>query len=584
MIKNCITFIILMYFYAIPLLLNAQIFNEDFEKGSKNWELDENNVWQIGQPTTDQPGEAHSGLNCAGTVLDGEYSGDKIWNSLVSPKIEIPAISGNEEIILQFWQYFQYGINGFGKVFIRFEDGDQWKEKDLGKSASYNAEGWSQTKFDLSFFAEKTIQLKFYNADSTQSLGWYIDDIDIEKQDKKVWSGQKENFENGWNGWYSDHAIWQLGRPKTEIIDKAHSGSSCVGTVLNGKYPNLSYSSLISPEITLPVVSENEELFLVFWQYFHYDYIDHGVLNIRVADKGEMVDQKLGVFAKYYAEDWRETKVDLSIYSGKTVQFKFYHRGHHSSDLGWYIDDIEIRKQKKNIWSGKLESFETGWNGWYIDRAVWQIGTPVSIQPNQAHSGENCIGTIISGNYPEYSESKLISPIIKLPVISGGEKIKLKFWHYYQYFQGMSYGALSIQSFENNSWSDNNKGVLTRKNDSKEWKEELIDISDFSGKIIRLNFKHKAETPDEYLPSLGWYIDDVEILTPNDPEKPSKLSGCLNTTSYIKGKAMLLQSGEYHQTVNIDTTGCYAFERYEKNKPFTIIIRSSEDNSHILSK
>ncbi len=57
------------------------------------------------------------------------------------------------------------------------------------------------------------------------------------------------------------------------------------------------------------------------------------------------------------------------------------------------------------------EDFEYGWNGWFADVGVWQVGE-ATVGP--VGSGK-VAGTILDGNYPFQAFSHLISPLIDLP-------------------------------------------------------------------------------------------------------------------------------------------------------------------------
>lgn len=59
-------------------------------------------------------------------------------------------------------------------------------------------------------------------------------------------------------------------------------------------------------------------------------------------------------------------------------------------------------------------------------------------------------------------------------------------------------------------------------------------------------------------------------------EKTSAVvSGCINMKNnpVTKGSAMLIQSGEFHQTVPLDINGCYKFYRVIEERPYSVIIR-----------
>ncbi len=78
-------------------------------------------------------------------------------------------------------------------------------------------------------------------------------------------------------------------------------------------------------------------------------------------------------------------------------------------------------------------SFETGWGDWYADRGVWQVGAPTA-GPGGCYAGTQCAGTVLDGNYPSYTDSRLISPTITLENVSGAEEIHLRFWQWFAYY------------------------------------------------------------------------------------------------------------------------------------------------------
>jgi len=102
----------------------------------------------------------------------------------------------------------------------------------------------------------------------------------------------------------------------------------------------------------------------------------------------------------------------------------------------------------------------------------------------------------------------------------------------------------------------------------------LSFFRDTSGSVVRIRLYDDALSKKE-----------VELLDRLPLNPNPKISGCIAVESSIKdSKAMLLQSGEIHQTVLLDTNGCYFFNRYNNIKPFTIIIRGNIDSDHILSE
>ena len=54
------------------------------------------------------------------------------------------------------------------------------------------------------------------------------------------------------------------------------------------------------------------------------------------------------------------------------------------------------------------EDYESGWGSWWTDNGVWDVDTPCD--PPEPHGGSNVAGTILCGNYPSETDSRLISP------------------------------------------------------------------------------------------------------------------------------------------------------------------------------
>ncbi|OEU78070.1 MAG: hypothetical protein BA865_11760 [Desulfobacterales bacterium S5133MH4] len=70
------------------------------------------------------------------------------------------------------------------------------------------------------------------------------------------------------------------------------------------------------------------------------------------------------------------------------------------------------------------EDWESGQGDWDISNGVWQVGEP-SDPPGRLEG--DCVGTVLDGSYPCYRDSRLISPSIRLPEVSGYEELRLRF-------------------------------------------------------------------------------------------------------------------------------------------------------------
>jgi hypothetical protein len=184
-------------------------------------------------------------------------------------------------------------------------------------------------------------------------------------------------------------------------------------------------------------------------------------------------------------------------------------------------DDLSTKKTEKKPYENRdillEEDFESGWNGWYPDNGVWEIGTPTA-GPTGAHSGLNCAGTILNGMYPTETDSRLISPTVNLPVVGTGEEIVFRFWHWFSYAYG-DYGVIEVQVFNETGgvWGDWTAVSGMFSPTSEVWTVGQVDLTSFAGEKVRISFAHYADFVYE---SYGWYVDDIELITPEQENNP----------------------------------------------------------------
>ncbi|MGD8312773.1 MAG: choice-of-anchor J domain-containing protein, partial [Gammaproteobacteria bacterium] len=236
-----------------------------------------------------------------------------------------------------------------------------------------------------------------------------------------------EGFESGLpSEWEIDNGVWQVGTPAAGP-GSCYSGTQCAGTVLDGNYPNHTDSNLISPTTVLPTVGAGEELHLRFWQWFSY-YPGGGDNGQVWIDVWDAVTEtwggwtQLGSNIRETSGGWSQLAVELTAYAGETVRFQFGHIDNNDglNRSGWYIDDITLVSGVP-VFGG---DFEGGWGDWWADNGVWQVGTPTS-GPGSCYSGSQCAGTVLDGNYPNHTDSNLISPTTVLPTVGAGEELHL---------------------------------------------------------------------------------------------------------------------------------------------------------------
>jgi PKD repeat protein len=286
--------------------------------------------------------------------------------------------------------------------------------------------------------------------------------------------------------------------------------------VLNGPYPNTN-SRLISPDIILPAINPGagEELHLRFWHWFSFDTYDSGVVQVSEETSPGVWSAWADLSTSSPSSGvWTDAKVDISAYAGKKVRIGFLLEQGAFSGVGpgWYIDDVSVLvKQAKLL--PYSDGFEGGIGDWGADNGNWEVGTP-SAGPGNCHSGTQCAGTVLNGNYAN-TNSRLISPSLILPAINpGAGELNLRFWHWFSFD---TYDAGVVQISEETSpgvwsaWTD----LSTYSSSSGVWTYPKIDISAYAEKKVRIGFLLKQGAFSGV--AAGWYIDDVEIKSSNLP-------------------------------------------------------------------
>ncbi|MFC1605192.1 choice-of-anchor J domain-containing protein, partial [Planctomycetota bacterium] len=324
-----------------------------------------------------------------------------------------------------------------------------------------------------------------------------------------------DDFENDWiNGWSVDmEGVWEIGTPVyTNGPAIAYEGNNVAGTVLSDDYPQETDSRLISPALELPTINNNERMELRFWQWYHYRTNDEGAVQISVWDDNswsswETIAQPISVFN--VKNSWSRIGIDLTLYQGQRIRIAFFHTANASHQrAGWYIDNVEIWKGVPTL--APVETFESGWGDWTTDFGLWQIGLPdYKNGPDTAYEGNSVAGTVLSDDYPQETDSRLISPAIELPILNSNERIELRFWQWYHYYKNDD-GLIQISILEESNWSSWETIVqpISVFNIEASWSRIGVDLTPYQGQRIRLAFFHSANNVHQ---RAGWYIDNVEI-------------------------------------------------------------------------
>ncbi len=166
------------------------------------------------------------------------------------------------------------------------------------------------------------------------------------------------------------------------------------------------------------------------------------------------------------------------------------------------------------------EGFESGWGSWFADNGVWEVGTPTA-GPAACQAGTKCAGTVLGGDYPAYTSSRLISPQISLPSVSGDERILLGFWHWFSLGgyvdETVQVSAYDLDTGQWSAWA--RLGSNLSASTSSDWSYRIDDLTPYAGKTVKLAFFH---APHYFFASSGdgWFIDEV-IIVKKTPALPN---------------------------------------------------------------
>ncbi|HXI53419.1 MAG TPA: choice-of-anchor J domain-containing protein, partial [Candidatus Saccharimonadales bacterium] len=144
-----------------------------------------------------------------------------------------------------------------------------------------------------------------------------------------------EDFESGAPGWTTNGGVWQIGQP-TYGPARAHSGTNCAATILNGNYPAGANARLISPSFLVPPAADHPRL--RFWQWYVMSASDPGRVEVRVVGTTNWVVISPNYYN--YGDVWSRTSLDLSPYAGQQIEVAFHLTSSTGGYQGWYVDDV----------------------------------------------------------------------------------------------------------------------------------------------------------------------------------------------------------------------------------------------------
>ncbi len=154
--------------------------------------------------------------------------------------------------------------------------------------------------------------------------------------------------------------------------------------------------------------------------------------------------------------------------------------------------------------------FENGYNGWWVDNGQWEIGRSTVGPKGSCYKSVQCAGTVLSGLYSDYVESRIISPAITIPELGNYKRVQLKYVHWYAlHLHDLAKLQISVETSPG-VWS-NWKTLSVQSGFARQWKISVSGLSNYAKKTIRLGF-YLFQPPDKAGAKEGWYVDDISIV------------------------------------------------------------------------
>lgn len=190
-----------------------------------------------------------------------------------------------------------------------------------------------------------------------------------------------------------------------------------------------------------------------------------------------------------------------------------------------------------------VENFESNTLTWTESPAkgIWQIGKPI-IGP-EAFEGSKLLATNLSGPYITSEDVSISSSAFIVPTATTpDEKFFLEFAQWVQ-LNTLAYGIVKV--FTADGFSEQTYSIANYYSDNSKWTYQLLDISQFAGKQVKIKFLLDVygDTNYDNKSNLGWYIDQISLRSSSQSAlKPAVLSKLTNVG--------ILKDSVYAQVLN----------------------------------
>ncbi len=473
----------------------------DFEADSGNFDAPPYYVtvgaWQWGTPTAG-PAGAHSGVNCWGTNLSGDYDPNSDWRL----ESDVFNLSGYSNVYLTFWHWYSTE-SGYDtcRLEVSSDGGVTWTE--IAKWAGSSG-GWVQEKIDVSAYASSSFAFRFRltSDGSVQYEGWYVDDIELVELASST-TILATSFEGADNGGFTvsgpSPAPWERGAPSAGP-GAAYDGTRVWATNLTGDYNNSADESIVSQVYDL---SGYALVTLRFWYWLDTE-TGYDTCFLELSTDGGATWDTLDTFAGHDST-WKVASYSLPSVSQVVFRFHFVSDGSVTYS-GFYLDSLSIVGGSGTViasWDFEADSgnFTPDPPSGLVNINEWEWGSPTA-GPAGAHSGVNCWGTDLDNNYENNAVMELWSPPVN---VSTWPRVTLQFWMWRD-AESVDTSFVEVSPDGGATWYL----VDAITTDITTWTLKQYDVSPYASTNLRVRFRLKTDGSLNYP---GWYIDDVAFDT-----------------------------------------------------------------------
>ena len=170
------------------------------------------------------------------------------------------------------------------------------------------------------------------------------------------------------------------------------------------------------------------------------------------------------------------------------------------------------------LWSETWE--DSSWDDdWLVEGTAWEVGAPTTGGPpesspggSRCHEGTSCAATILGGDYPEATTSRLVRQT-SFVVPPAEEQPRLRFWHWFRFSTEYSlndHGVVEIRPV-GGEWVELSPRYTSS---SGAWTRPSLDLAPYAGQEVQIAFR-LTSVDDAFLQpdrSSGWHVDEVAVV------------------------------------------------------------------------